>query len=170
MLIITFLIIRRPKFQTVTHHFPDFTTRDIHKNYIDCVRWLGDLVISKSCENCAVLWKPGLIDEDINGVTRTNKNVSILYTFEFKECDIWYVRFALDYTQRVLAVGTATGKLYVWNLDSNSPNDIKQTVLSNNKSKRTIRCTALSANGKYLLATNDEGIIFLWRQTHYTNG
>lgn len=34
-------------FKTVYHPFTAFSSRDVHKNYIDCVSWFGDFIISK---------------------------------------------------------------------------------------------------------------------------
>lgn len=155
---------KNKSFQTVLINFPEFSTRDIHTNYIDYVRWFGDLILSKSCENCVICWKPGLFDDKIGSITRSNKNMSILHTFHAKDCDIWYVRFGLDFGQKHLALGTQNGKVYLWDLDTEDPKHIKRLTLTHLKSKVPIRAVALSMNGQNIIAVNDEGCIFIWKK------
>lgn len=154
-------------FPTVLMNFPEYSTRDVHTNYVDYVRWLGDLVLSKSCENCVVCWKPGLFQESLQTITRNNKNVSILHTFKLVDCDIWYVRFGLDFGQKNLAVGTQNGKVNIWNIDTEDPKDIKKTIVQHTvKSKAPIRSVALSMNAQVLIAVNDEGQVLIWRKDY----
>jgi len=48
-------------------HYPHFSTTEIHTDFIDCVQWYGDLILSHACrENKIILW----------GIDRFNSNRS----------------------------------------------------------------------------------------------
>lgn len=112
-------------FNCVRRHFPSFTTRDIHRNYVDCVRWLGNFILSKSCENSIVCWKPGKLEEesDIELLKQYpgDAPTTVLHRFEYKECDIWFMRFSMDSEQNIMALGNQSGRAYVWDIDVDDP-------------------------------------------------
>lgn len=168
-------------FKTLSEHFPDFSTRDIHRNYVDCVRWYGDFILSKvmsdkhdyysdhhayhqfnfqSCENAITCWKLGQLNSK-NTIKRSDFFVSVLHRFLYKECTIWFIRFSLDYKGEYMALGTQNGKVFLWELNQPDPALIPSTILSHPKCTSAVRQTTFSQDGKILVYVCDDGTI--WR-------
>lgn len=157
---------KSPKpFKSMCINIPDFSTRDIHRNYVDCVRWLGDFILSKSCENAIICWKPGSINTPLEEVRPNESQVTVLYSFEYTSCDIWFMRFSIDYWQRVIALGNQIGKVFVWDIDVDDPQKSRFSTFSHPKCLTAIRQTALSKDAGILLCVCDNGTIWRWDRT-----
>jgi len=166
-------------FPTELCHFPDLSTRDIHRNYVDCCKWFGDFVLSKSCENTIVCWKPGHLEQENKKKTGTgltepdNKlsenKVTVIHKIGYKDCEIWFVRFSMDVNQRLLALGNQRGKIYIWDMEVDEPSLIKHTVLSHPKCNVAIRQTSLSRDGNILIYGCDDGTVWRWDRQELQN-
>ncbi|BES91710.1 WD domain, G-beta repeat [Nesidiocoris tenuis] len=155
----------RRAFPTVCEHFPDWTTRNVHRNYIDCVLWFGRMVLSKSTENNIILWQPGKIGSEEKEINR-NDDCSIVRKFGLQGCDIWFVKFTFEYNRKLLAVGNKVGKVFVWDLDVPHPGKAPKLVLSHAKCTKAIRQIAMSRNGSVMLYSCDDGSIWRWDQVN----
>ena len=140
----------RRAFGTRFIQFPIFSTTKVHSDYVDCVRWVGNLLLSKSTGNEILLWKPDS--------TRRKDAATILRSYVFTDANIWFVRFALDADCTLLAVGNKSGKLYVWDVDSPGCS----CKLQHPQSKVTVRQTALSPDGSILIGVCDDSTIWRW--------
>lgn len=150
-------------FPTLAVHYPEFTTRDVHRNYVDCCVWLGDLVLSKSCDNQVVCWQAkDSIETIMNRKHNSDIGVFILHKFDITQCDIWFMRFAVDYQQTILALGNQVGKIYLYDLEYEHPSLSKPVLLHHNRCNSAVRQISFSSNAKILIAVCDDGTIWRW--------
>uniref|UniRef100_A0A6N2MSP5 Uncharacterized protein n=1 Tax=Salix viminalis TaxID=40686 RepID=A0A6N2MSP5_SALVM len=103
------------KFPTKYVQFPVFIA-SVHSNYVDCNRWLGDFMLSKSVDNEIVLWEPKMKEQSPGEGT-----ADILQKYPVPECDIWFIKFSCDFNYNAAAIGNREGKIYVWELQSSPP-------------------------------------------------
>ena len=52
-------------------------------------------------------------------------------------CEVWYVRFALDFGFRVLACGDQEGRIHVW--DMHCPSTIDRSCLAHKKCSTVVQ-------------------------------
>ncbi|KAG8472421.1 hypothetical protein CXB51_035349 [Gossypium anomalum] len=103
------------KFPTKYVQFPVFLA-SVHSNYVDCNRWLGDFILSKSVDNEIVLWEPKMKEQSPGEGT-----ADILQKYPVPECDIWFIKFSCDFHYNAAAIGNREGKIFVWELQSSPP-------------------------------------------------
>lgn len=185
-------------FKTIFQSFPIFTTRSIHRNYIDCVQWFNNAIFSKvkfccyfcffflakliiiliawieiissifvfwlhlqSNEDDLICWQPGLLPSDqINGKS-SRDSFTRFAKLDVECCTYYFVRFAINFQQTLLAIGDSIGIIRLFNLNVNDPTNIPFVTLKHPKCKQIIRDLAFSRCGRDLICCSDDGTIWL---------
>ena len=148
--------------------------------HIDCVQFVGDLILSKSVSNKVVLWKPLFNDKESENAIHIKHRVpsSILFLREFTldHCGSWYVRFESPppYHQ-ILALGNQKGDVKIWRIGENADDDsgchpnqshfcrLKTSEYFNGGyDQSTVRMVAFNPHGNHLVAVKDDSTVWVW--------
>ena len=140
--------------------------------YVDCVRWVGDLLLSHGSEGRAVLWAPAALDPQQLRCARPlaldggGANLpTVLSAFQMRSSSgIWFLRFNMDSERSLLALGNTRGETTVWEVDRSPPRALASFVLPHPKHKMppAVRHTAVSHDKRYLVCSHDDGTVALW--------
>eukprot|EP00039_Didymoeca_costata_P003920 m.70499 g.70499 ORF g.70499 m.70499 type:complete len:417 (-) comp12139_c0_seq2:1225-2475(-) len=154
-------------FRAIILHAPMFSTCAVHRNYVDCTRWIGDLVLSKSTDSKIVCWKPGgephLVFNDEKKSNYLGDPVTIVNRHEYAGCEIWYVRFCTDARFTKMAVGNQEGKVFIWDLETSAPNSKpSRQTLESRYCVAAVRQTSFNADGTILVLVCDDGSVWRW--------
>ena len=164
----------RSRFNSLNERFPASKHNDVHTNKVDCVAWVGDLILSKSVYDDIRLWKPLIPPSRIVNNRDTNTSSMIeVQNFIYPGNDLYFLRFATSISDStsILAVGNSLGQVFVWDLHDieHSPKILRTVSTSGKKPKKNkpgathvIRGLAFSPNGNTLVGCDSNGDVFRW--------
>lgn len=142
------------RFRSAIVQMPVYSTSRIHRNYVDCVRWHGDFILSKSTHNKVVVWKP-------EPCKKAGQDAAlVLSELRYTCSDIWFLRFNIDPAHNFLAVGNKVGQVYVYDLTSLKSREICK--LTHSQCTSTVRQTAITHDSRTILAVTEDGSIWRW--------
>ena len=128
-----------------TIYYPHFHSTEVHDNYVDCLAFYGDLIISRSAKdpngksktNEILLWKidgfvsdeappdeppipsPGVYTRSSFPHALNSRGYQRLLTFEMPNTDRFYQRFSLLHApgmRPILAMGSQLSRFLFWDL------------------------------------------------------
>ncbi|KAH9255184.1 hypothetical protein BASA81_006624 [Batrachochytrium salamandrivorans] len=114
--------------------FPIYTTC---QNYIDCVEWVGDLLLSKTTTSQCILWKPDM--------RRHNKAMVICRQYEHQEQ--WLTKLSTSTTFEHFVVGGKDGALFIFSLNQIPPQQVIQLV----QFTKPVQTVRFSPNNRWIV-------------------
>lgn len=155
------------KMQARTCQFPYFATTKVHNHYVDCVMWVGDLLISKSVDKHMLLWEPGF---DREALGAPSNNYTLLGEYALEGCAVWFIRFGMDQRRRLVACGNDEGVIVIYDLATIPSEPLCKVYPKGSKPtkgkgpSRLVRQCAFSEDGKFLVAVDEHSNIMQYER------
>uniref|UniRef100_A0A7E4V5S4 WD_REPEATS_REGION domain-containing protein n=1 Tax=Panagrellus redivivus TaxID=6233 RepID=A0A7E4V5S4_PANRE len=147
-------------------HYSTAVTKDLHANYVDCVKFLGNHIVSKSCEASLVVSKFGEFDDPSPcGIGNHNKEETLsqtIATLIIPEAYLWYIKFAMTNgppTKAWIACGNQMGEVHLWDLHQQPFTVHSDFCLRDKELPTLIRVVDFNRSGTILLAAGGDGRI-----------
>ena len=139
-------------FKCILKTKPFFETL-VHENYIDTVKFLGDLVLSKSTNGVILLWKPMFNDE--------KDHHFIIKKLFYDSSKIWYIKFHLNLTENLLFIGDV-GTMNIFDLNNHKNSntafpDISPQIGAKYKNEILFRCVNYDVERNLVIIGKDNG-------------
>ena len=139
-------------FKCILKTKPFFETL-VHENYIDTVKFVGDLVLSKSTNGVILLWKPMFNDE--------KDHHFIIKKLFYDSSKIWYIKFHLNLAENLLFIGDV-GTMNIFDLNNHKNSnmafpDISPQIGAKYKNEILFRCVNYDAERNLVIIGKDNG-------------
>lgn len=106
-------------FLTVVQQKPIYSNDLLHCDYVDCVRFVGNAILSKSTKNRVVLWLPDL---------RFKGAPVILREYATSDCSNWFTRFEICLELDIFALGNSNDDVSIFSI-SGTPSILENKPL-----------------------------------------
>ena len=171
----------RPRHVRVPIFSNDCVHTDATLNYVDCIKWHGDFIVSKSVDDKIIQWQPEIASSEEKQSYKAGR-VKLIQIFKLEDCmRVWFSKFALDRSQTVLAVGTGKGKTLVFEPNGMGTAPVYKLTpqrLSEKRKKKTrskeeemlVRQIAVSGDGDIIVSSHEDGTITRFDRTTSSSG
>uniref|UniRef100_A0A7E4UY95 WD_REPEATS_REGION domain-containing protein n=2 Tax=Panagrellus redivivus TaxID=6233 RepID=A0A7E4UY95_PANRE len=150
----------------VEGHFSTACTKDLHTNYVDCVKFMGNHIITKSCEPSMWLFKFGEFDDPSpcgRGIHKREETLAQpIAQLHVPHTDMWYIKFAMTNGppgKAWVACGNQVGEVHLWDLHKIPITSDSNFVLKNAHLPKLIRVVDFNRAGDVMLAAGSDGRI-----------
>lgn len=144
-----------------------FSCNKVHDSYVDCVRFNGNFILSKSVDGIILEWQPDF-KEQLQTFMMINR-----YDYIMTE-NLWFTRFGVSKDYKKMAIGSNEGEIFIFKIVdsieiqvSARKRDIYRIKHINSMktdSQSVIRKVDFHEDYQYIAAVNDNGELLIFQK------